>query len=171
MNIYKYLVVILLLSSLINTAHAELPEAIPQYNFDTMLEEFRPSRKGTVEITLFKKLQFNAEISELPEPRKSTYLKNLLAQFSGNPNLKASMGMMAKSAKGKQWNVYVLDELVPQINALLHLGDQVSLQAYHAYNSDYGPGLLVYAFERLDPPGFWQHASQQAKTWVRRFYE
>jgi hypothetical protein len=167
MRLKSLLISTIILCSLIIGVHADTAPITPNYNFDTMLEEFRPQRGGTVEITLFKKLQFEAELNELPSPRKSEYLKNLLAQFSGNPHLKASMGMMMKSAKGKLWNVYVLDELAPQINEQLKVGDQLTLQAYHAYNSDYGPGLLVYAFERHAAPDFWQ----QAKTWVSSLYE
>ncbi len=130
-------------------------------DFDFMLEHFRPTRKGDIEIAMFKKIQFEAEISDLPTQRKSTYLQKLLADFTADNPPSISMGMMAKSKKGKTWNLYILDELVPQANDLLRPGDKVTLYAYHAYTSDYGPGVVVHAFDRHARPTLWQ----KTKAW------
>ena len=151
----------LCITSLVHANNDNLNDEHKSLDFDIMLEHFRPTRKGDIEIAMFKKIQFEAEISALPTQRKSSYLKKLLANFVGDNPPSVTMGMMAKSKKGKTWNLYVLDELVPKANELLQPGDKVTLYVYHAYTSDYGPGFVVHAFDRHARPTLWR----KTKAW------
>jgi len=118
-----------------------------QYDFDDMIKTFR-SKAGKVEITLFRKLRFDAKVIELPSPRKTKYLQQLLQDFGGATPPTVSEVMDVRSANGVKYHLYVVDELVAQVNELLAAGDNVTFYSYHAYNSPYGPGLVVYAFNR-----------------------
>lgn len=144
------------------SAHANNDEeaAYKQVNFDDMLEHYRPARSGTVDITLFRKIKFEAVVVELPLPRKHKYLANLLHQFGGENPPKVTMGLVLMSSGGKEWSVYIIDELVPQVNRLVRPGDKVKFYSYHAYTSDYGPGLVVSAFERHPRPSWWDKTKQ-----------
>ncbi len=132
------------------------------YDFDELLDTFRPSRKGGVDIPFFRKIQFDAEILELPQPRRSKYLQQLFRSFGGEKSPKVTMGIIAKSASGAEWNLYIADELVPAARELLVLGDKVTFYTYHAYTSDFGPGLVVHAFDRHARPNAWI----KAKGWL-----
>ena len=133
-------------------------------DLDHMLQTFKPNKLGDVDITLFKKIQFKGELSQLPEPRLHGYMDKLLVKLGGPNPPKVTMGMVATSATGAQANLYIQDNLVPQANALLQVGDTVTFFTNHAYNSQHGPGLVVHAFERHPRPSLnvWQRLQQ---TW------
>ncbi len=133
---------------------------VTQQDFDYMIDNFR-SKKGKVEITFFRKLYFDAEIVTLPEPRKSKYLQGLLREFGGETPPSVSELMDVRSINGTEYHLYVVDELLTQVKELLRKGDKVTFYSYHAYNSPYGPGLLVYAFDRHAKPTL----LNQAKQW------
>jgi hypothetical protein len=118
------------------------------FDFDFMLENFKPNKKEEIDITLFRKIQFDATVLELPSPRHHRYMAKLLRQFGGENPPKVTMGLMVTSVKGESWNLYIQNNLVRQANELLQTGDKVTFYSNHAYNSVFGPGLVVHAFER-----------------------
>lgn len=130
------------------------------YDLDLMLETFKPSRKGDVNITLFRKLMFEADMVDMPYKRKTGYVKKLFNDFANLNEIALEYGMTVQSKKGAAVTLYVLDELVSHIDTQLQAGDQVTFYAYHAYNSDYGPGLVVHAFQQSVPPSVWQRLKQ-----------
>lgn len=135
------------------------PAAVVKYQFDEMIENFR-SKEGRVEITMFNKLQFDAEIVALPQSAKTQYIQRLLRDFGGSNPPAVTHGMRVKPANGAEYQLYVLDELVPGMQEMLAPGDHVVLNSYHAYNSPYGPGLLVYAYKRQPQPTLIEKAQQ-----------
>ena len=154
-------------ASLLAQDNTELDAAREGYrtlDLDHMLQNFKPNKLGDVDITLFKKIQFKGELSQLPEPRLHGYMDKLLVQFGGPNPPKVTMGMVVISATGAQANLYIQDNLVQQANALLQVGDTVTFFTNHAYNSQHGPGLVVHAFERHARPSIsvWQRLQQ---TW------
>ncbi len=133
---------------------------VEQQNLDEMITHFR-SKEKRIEITLFRPMAFTAQLVSLPEKKKTDYLQGLLHDFVSTNPPSVTHGMRVRSEQGKEYQLYVADELVPTMQDQLKQGDQLQLQAYHAYNSPNGPALLVYQFERLVKPG----VVDQLKAW------
>lgn len=150
----KIMLALLMSSSMVSVAWAEealssgndFSKGATAYELDYMLDTFKSASKGKVEITLFKKVSFDADILAMPEVRKSAYMQQLLDDLVP-AKITVSEGMMVRSKQGKAYNLYVLDELLEQITNDLKVGDQVTFYGYHAYSSFYGPGLLMYAYD------------------------
>ncbi len=121
---------------------------VDKLDLDVILNEFKASRKNSVEITMFKQLAFDAELIALPEPRRHAYLTRTFNRFAPESNIKSTLGLEVKSKQGKVINLYLIDELAQGIKQHLKPGDKISLEAYHVYNSEVGPGLLVYQWKK-----------------------
>lgn len=133
--------------------------AYTPYALDQLLDEFKASRPGEVEITLFKPLRFDAEVVALPTPKQTAYVQRLIRDFSQGEPATVTHGMRVRSAEGRDYSLYVMDELVPQANELMIPGDQATFYVYHAYNAQNGPGLILKSFLRHPRPTLWDKAS------------
>ena len=131
-----------------------------------LITQYRPRVAGSVEIALFRKLIFSGDVIAMPERRKSAYVNRLVNNFSKEEALAPlAHGIELLSSEGGRINVYVTEELVPMIQQDLMVGDQISVSAYHAYTSDYGPGLIMYAYERHSPVAW----KLKLMRWIDRF--
>ncbi len=115
-------------------------------NLDQMIEHSMPVQKGTVELLLMNKVQFHAHIDALPEPRKTAYLLDVLANWRITPLPVVKQGMQIQSEKGELLNVYMEQSVAERATKQLNLGDEVTLLGYHVYNSKHGPGFLIADF-------------------------
>ena len=134
-------------------ANSDAPSEIAHHDLDTLIDHFKSSKKGDVEIAMFRKLSFSGTVEELPFARQHNYLSRTIARIAPQSKIVATQGIRLASATGQSLVVYIIDELAVGMNTQLQVGDRVDFNAYHAYSSFYGPGLLVYS---------WQ--AQQAKS-------
>lgn len=140
--------------------------SVAEVDLHELITQYRPQVAGSVDIVLFRKLSFSGDVIAMPERRKSAYVNRLVNNFSkGEALAPLAHGIELLSSEGGRINVYVTEELVPMIQQDLMVGDQISVSAYHAYTSDYGPGLIVYAYERHSPPAW----KARFMRWIDKF--
>ena len=128
-------------------ANSDAPSEIAHHDLDTLIDHFKSSKKGDVEIAMFRKLSFSGTVEELPFARQHNYLSRTLARFAPQSKIVATQGIRLASTSGQSLAVYIIDELAVGMNTQLQVGDTVDFNAYHAYSSFYGPGLLVYSWQ------------------------
>ncbi|OUS02454.1 hypothetical protein A9Q81_08715 [Gammaproteobacteria bacterium 42_54_T18] len=126
------------------------------YDVDIMIDEFKASMEGTVELVLFRPVGFTATLNEMPYSRKHSYLKRAIENFASESSIVATKGITVASATGRTLPVYIIDELAEGMEKHLSLNDEVIFEAYHVYNSKFGPGLLVYSWQKKTAPSMWQ---------------
>ncbi len=131
-------------------------QKIDIYDVDIMIDEFKATLEGTVELVLFRPLGFTATLNEMPYSRKHGYLKRAIENFASESSIVATKGITVASATGRTLPVYIIDELAEGMEKHLSLNDEVIFEAYHVYNSKFGPGLLVYSWEKKTEPSIWQ---------------
>jgi len=131
-------------------------QKIDIYDVDIMMDEFKASMEGTVELVLFRPLGFTATLNEMPYSRKHSYLKRAIENFASESTIVATKGITVASATGRTLPVYIIDELAEGMEKHLSLNDEVIFEAYHVYNSKFGPGLLVYRWEKKPVPSMWE---------------
>jgi len=129
---------------------------IPFYELDQMLIEFKATREGTVELSLFRKIKFEGKVVELPYQRKHAYLDQVIRDIAPKSNVVSTQGLTLASKQQKTLSVYIIDELAGGMNEHLSIGDDVVFESYHVYNSPYGPGLLIYSWEKKVEPNWFQ---------------
>lgn len=125
---------------------------IDYFDVDIMIDEFKATLQDTVELVLFRPIGFTATIKELPYSRKHSYLKRAIQRFASESPIVATKGITVASSTGRTLPVYIIDELADGMNEHLKLDDSVIFEAYHVYNSRFGPGLLVYSWEKQSEP-------------------
>jgi hypothetical protein len=141
-------------------------QAATKVDLHELITQYRPRLQGSVDIVLFRKLSFTGDVMALPQRRKSGYVNRLINNFSKGESLApVAQGIELMSSEGASLNVYVVEALVPMIQQNLVVGDRVSVSAYHAYTSDYGPGLIMYAYERHLPLAW----SAKFMLWIDEF--
>ena len=126
------------------------------FDVDIMIDEFKASMEDTVELVLFRPVGFTATLSEMPYSRKHSYLKRAIENFASESSIVATKGITVASATGRKLPVYIIDELAEGMEKHLSLNDEVIFEAYHVYNSKFGPGLLVYSWQKKPAPSMWQ---------------
>jgi len=131
-------------------------DEIPFYELDQMLIEFKATREGTVELSLFRKIKFEGKVVELPYARKHGYLDKVIRDIAPKSTVVSTKGITIASKQDKSLSVYIIDELADGINTHLSIGDDVVFEAYHVYNSPYGPGLLIYSWDKKFEPNWFQ---------------
>jgi len=129
---------------------------IPFYELDQMLIKFKATREGTVELSLFRKIKFEGKVIELPYERQHGYLDKVIRDIAPKSTVASTQGLTLASKQKKILSVYIIDELADGMNEHLNIGDDVAFEAYHVYNSPYGPGLLIYSWEKKVEPNWFQ---------------
>ncbi len=131
-------------------------DEIPFYELDKMLIEFKATREGTVELSLFRKIKFEGKVVELPYERKHGYLDKVIRDIAPKSTVVSTKGITIASKQNKSLSVYIINELADGMNTHLSIGDDVAFEAYHVYNSPYGPGLLIYSWDKKLEPNWFQ---------------
>ena len=137
-------------------AITKMQHKIEIFDVDIMIDEFKASMEDTVELVLFRPVGFTATLSEMPYSRKHSYLKRAIENFASESSIVATKGITVASATGRTLPVYIIDELTEGMEKHLSLNDEVIFEAYHVYNSKFGPGLLVYSWQKKPAPRMWQ---------------
>lgn len=147
--------ILIIFSTHLMAADAEKSE-IPFYELDQMLVEFKATREGTVELSLFRKIKFEGQVIELPYERQHGYLDKVIRDIAPKSTVVSTKGITIVSKHDKSLSVYIIDELADGMNEHLNIGDDVAFEAFHVYNSPYGPGLLIYSWEKKVEPNWFQ---------------
>lgn len=129
---------------------------LKNYDLDVMLNEFVASMENSAELVFFLPVSFTATYEEAPYPRKHAYLKRTIERFAADSKVVSTQGITVAAKSGKTLSLYIIDELAPGMSEHLEAGDEVKFEAYHVYNSNVGPGLLVYSWEQNSPPSAWR---------------
>jgi hypothetical protein len=129
---------------------------LKNYDLDVMLNEFVASMENSAELVFFLPVSFTATYEEAPYPRKHAYLKRTIERFAADSKVVSTQGITVAAKSGKTLSLYIIDELASGMNEHLEAGDEVKFEAYHVYNSNVGPGLLIYSWEQNSPPSVWR---------------
>lgn len=151
MQLIKYLLLTLLLG-LSAAAFSNQQSDIRYVALDSLINDFKSTRENSVEMAMFRKLRFDGVIKEMPFPRQHDYLTQTIARFAPESNVVATLGLTIHSESEQELVLYMIDELKAGMEQHLKVGDKVKFEAYHAYNSDFGPGLVVYSWEKVTEP-------------------
>ncbi|MDD5328495.1 MAG: hypothetical protein PHX38_00690 [Sulfuricella sp.] len=91
-------------------------------------------------------VKFRAVLSDLPKQQKADYLKAALAamQFSSPPQVRHRIGLDYGSEKALA--AYIEESAAERMAKTLKPGDSRTFYAYHVYNNNRGPALLVVSF-------------------------
>ena len=169
---FSVLIITLLGSFSVLSDETELPivanESVKFVELHDLITQYRPLKEGSVDITLFKKLQTQGVVQEMPSARKSKYINGLVQRFGNGAVAPITHGFLIATEQGEVINIYLMPELIEMVQRDLKTGDEVKLSVFHAYTSDYGPGLLAYAYEQQAPPSlkerflnWWQQSFEQ----------
>lgn len=143
---------------------------LKHYDLDVMLNEFVASMENSAELVFFLPVSFTATYKEAPYPRKHAYLKRTIEHFAAESKVVSTQGITVAAKSGKTVSLYIIDELASGMSEHLEAGDEVKFEAYHVYNSNVGPGLLVYSWEQSNSPGLWsQMLTQVSNKFLEHF--
>jgi hypothetical protein len=117
-------------------------------DLDIMIEHYSPTREGTVELTLFRKVAVQGSFLALPKKAKTQYLQAVMKDF--NVKLEVNHKISVLTPKGEKLRFYMPDELAQEIkkkSRRLPLTSLITIYGYHVYNSKHGPGILISSYE------------------------
>lgn len=91
-------------------------------------------------------VRFRAKLSAMPAPQKSDYLMAALAMMkvSAPPKVSQRIGLDYGGDKGLA--AYIDDALVDKLKQDAKPGQMLTFYAFHVYNNNRGPALLVTSF-------------------------
>ncbi len=120
---------------------------------DSFIEGSKTDQPGRKAIMMARPVSFEAVMKRLPEKREVSYIYTAL-ELSGVTNMPTvNHRMFLESDQGRILPVYIDVNGVKKVQAGLKEGQRAKFLAYHAYNYNKGPALLVVDFEPLKTMG------------------
>ncbi len=120
---------------------------------DSFIEGSKTDRPGRKAIMMARPVSFEAVMKRLPEKREVSYIYTAL-ELSGVTNMPTvNHRMFLESDQGRILPVYIDVNGVKKVQAGLKEGQRAKFLAYHAYNYNKGPALLVVDFQLLKTTG------------------
>jgi len=118
-------------------------------DFDQFIDKAKPVIEGSSTMIKPHNIRFDARVQTLPDKRAFSDVFVVLKAFNINPIPEISHRMFIRSEKGRIIAAYVEDRVVSDIRSTLVLEDQVEFKAYHVYNHDDGPAVVIVGFTKL----------------------
>lgn len=92
-------------------------------------------------------ITFRARLSAMPSPQKSEYLMSAMAMMKvpSPPKVSQRIGIDYGGEKGLA--AYIDDAVVERLNKNARIGQMLTFYAFHVYNNNRGPALLITSFQ------------------------
>lgn len=138
--------ILLLASTLAIATPADTGETL-----DNLMAKRLPADNTFVAMVEARTLRLRGTLDQLPAPGKTIYMTDTLAARRIQPAPKVNHKMWLRSAGGARVMVYVADDVAERIRHEVKTGAEIDVTALYLWNSRHGPGLLVTAFEPVNP--------------------
>lgn len=91
-------------------------------------------------------ISFRARLSAMPSPQKAEYLMSAMAMMKvpSPPKVNQRIGLDYGGEKGLA--AYIDDAVVERLNKSAKIGQSLTFYAFHVYNNNRGPALLITSF-------------------------
>lgn len=91
-------------------------------------------------------VKFQARLAAMPAPQKSEYLMMALSMMKVSSPPKVSQRIGIDYGGDKALAAYIDDALAERLGKQAKLGQSLTFYAFHVYNNNRGPALLVTSF-------------------------
>lgn len=128
------------------------PTATPDTEYRTvdlkvLVPASRTEVRGQKIIFAPSPVRFRAQLSAMPAPQKAEYLNAALSMMKVARPPVVSQRIGLDYGGDKALAAYVEDGAAEKLKTTAHLGQAFTFYAFHVYNANRGPALVVTAFE------------------------
>ncbi|WP_295008052.1 hypothetical protein [uncultured Dechloromonas sp.] len=124
----------------------ENPPAYKEVNLKELVSKSRTDIPGQRIIFAPSPVKFQAALAAMPAPQKAEYLMSALSMMKVSAPPKVSQRIGLDFGGDKALAAYIDDTAAARLAATAKLGQTLTFYAFHVYNNNRGPALLITSF-------------------------
>lgn len=124
----------------------ENPTAYKDVNLRELVTRSRTDIPGQRIIFAPSPVKFQARLSAMPAPQKAEYLMTALSMMKVSDPPKVSQRIGLDFGGDKALAAYIDDTAAARLASTAKLGQTLTFYAFHVYNNNRGPALLITSF-------------------------
>lgn len=124
----------------------ENPAAYKDINLKELVTKSRTEIPGQRIIFAPSPVKFQATLSAMPAPQKADYLMTALSMMKVSDPPKVSQRIGLDFGGDKALAAYIDDSVASRLATSAKLGQSLTFYAFHVYNNNRGPALLITSF-------------------------
>lgn len=124
----------------------EAPTAYKDVNLKDLVANSRTDIPGQRIIFAPTPVKFQATLSAMPAPQKAEYLMSALAMMKVSDPPKVSQRIGLDFGGEKALAAYIDDTVAARLTTAAKVGQMLTFYAFHVYNNNRGPALLITSF-------------------------
>lgn len=128
------------------TSLQEKPAAYKDVNLRELVAQSRTEIAGQRIIFAPSPIKFRATLSAMPAAQKADYLMAALSMMKVSDPPKVSQRIGLDFGGEKALAAYVEDSIAARLAATAKVGQTLTFYAFHVYNNNRGPALLITSF-------------------------
>lgn len=128
------------------TSIQESPATYKEVNLKELVIKSRTEIPGQRIIFAPSPVKFQATLSAMPAPQKAEYLMSALAMMKVSDPPKVSQRIGLDFGGDKALAAYIDDTVATRLTSAAKIGQTLTFYAFHVYNNNRGPALLITSF-------------------------
>lgn len=128
------------------TSPQETPTAYKEVNLKELVTKSRTDIPGQRIIFAPTPVKFQATLSAMPAPQKAEYLMSALSMMKVSDPPRVSQRIGLDFGGEKALAAYIDDTVAARLSAAAKIGQKLTFYAFHVYNNNRGPALLITSF-------------------------
>lgn len=124
----------------------ETPATYKEVNLKELVANSRTDIPGQRIIFAPTPVKFQAKLSAMPAPQKAEYLMSALAMMKVSDPPQVSQRIGLDFGGEKALAAYIDDTVAARLTAAAKVGQMLNFYAFHVYNNNRGPALLITSF-------------------------
>lgn len=124
----------------------ETPTTYKDVNLKELVANSRTDIPGQRIIFAPSPVKFQATLSAMPAPQKAEYLMSALSMMKVSDPPKVSQRIGLDFGGDKALAAYIDDNVATRLASAAKVGQKLTFYAFHVYNNNRGPALLITSF-------------------------